>query len=147
MEQEAEAEAETFRPIDDLASGGIGQADITKLRDAGFASIGSVLQSSTKQLAAIRGFSEAKVNKVIEVAKKLDIAQAQRFRTGLELMDARKRVMRVTTGAKAFDAILGGGIETASLTEVFGEFPRRTRTRFRTGKTQLMHTLCVTSQL
>jgi hypothetical protein len=32
-----------------------------------------------------------------------------------------------------------GGIETGSLTEIFGEF--------RTGKTQLCHTLCVTCQL
>lgn len=34
---------------------------------------------------------------------------------------------------------LGGGIETKSITEAFGEF--------RCGKTQLCHTLCVTSQL
>jgi RecA/RadA recombinase len=34
---------------------------------------------------------------------------------------------------------LTGGIETGSLTEIFGEF--------RTGKTQLCHTLCVTCQL
>lgn len=32
-----------------------------------------------------------------------------------------------------------GGVETGSLTEIFGEF--------RTGKTQLCHTLCVTCQL
>lgn len=43
------------------------------------------------------------------------------------------------TGAKQLDALLGGGIETGSITEFFGEF--------RSGKTQLMHTLCVTSQL
>lgn len=43
------------------------------------------------------------------------------------------------TGGKQLDALLGGGIETGSITEFFGEF--------RSGKTQLMHTLCVTSQL
>lgn len=32
------------------------------------------------------------------------------------------------------DKLLGGGIESQSITEVFGEF--------RTGKTQLSHTLC-----
>lgn len=37
------------------------------------------------------------------------------------------------------DGILSGGIETGSITEIFGEF--------RTGKTQLCHTLCVTCQL
>ena len=46
---------------------------------------------------------------------------------------------KITTGSKELDALLGGGIETMSITEVFGEF--------RTGKTQLAHTLCVTAQL
>ena len=45
----------------------------------------------------------------------------------------------ITTGSIALDKILGGGVETGSITELFGEF--------RTGKTQLAHTLCVTSQL
>jgi RecA/RadA recombinase len=41
-------------------------------------------------------------------------------------------------GSTELDNLLGGGIETGSLTEIFGEF--------RTGKTQLCHTLCVTAQ-
>ena len=45
----------------------------------------------------------------------------------------------VTTGSAELDALLKGGIETGSITEIFGEF--------RTGKTQLCHTLCVTCQL
>lgn len=55
------------------------------------------------------------------------------------MKDKRKQIVKITTGATALDKILGGGIETASITELFGEF--------RTGKTQLAHTLCVTSQL
>lgn len=43
------------------------------------------------------------------------------------------------TNPQAFDAILGGGVETGSITEAYGEF--------RTGKTQLSHTLAVTCQL
>lgn len=38
-----------------------------------------------------------------------------------------------------FSKLLGGGIESMSITEAFGEF--------RTGKTQLSHTLCVTAQI
>lgn len=41
-------------------------------------------------------------------------------------------------GSTDLDNLLGGGIETGSITEIFGEF--------RTGKTQLCHTLCVTAQ-
>lgn len=54
-------------------------------------------------------------------------------------MAKRNSVVKMTTGAKALDGLLGGGIESASITEVFGEF--------RSGKTQLAHTLCVTAQL
>ncbi|KAB7494244.1 DNA repair protein RAD51-like protein A [Armadillidium nasatum] len=46
---------------------------------------------------------------------------------------------QLTTGSKELDKLLGGGIETGSITEIFGEF--------RTGKTQLCHTLAVTCQL
>lgn len=35
--------------------------------------------------------------------------------------------------------LLGGGIESMSITEAFGEF--------RSGKTQISHTLCVTCQI
>lgn len=45
----------------------------------------------------------------------------------------------MTTGSSELDTLIGGGIETMSITEIFGEF--------RTGKTQLAHTLCVTAQL
>ena len=45
----------------------------------------------------------------------------------------------LTTGSKDLDGLLKGGVETGSITEIFGEF--------RTGKTQLCHTLCVTAQL
>ena len=40
-------------------------------------------------------------------------------------------MLKITTGSKNLDAILGGGIETGSITEFYGEF--------RTGKTQLMY--------
>ena len=39
-------------------------------------------------------------------------------------------------GNENVDQLLGGGVETGSITEIFGEF--------RTGKTQICHTLCVT---
>jgi len=45
----------------------------------------------------------------------------------------------LSTGSQALDKLLQGGIETGSLTEIFGEF--------RTGKTQLFHQLSVTCQL
>jgi hypothetical protein len=37
-------------------------------------------------------------------------------------MMRRKQVIRISTGSKNLDALLGGGIETMSITEAFGEF-------------------------
>ena len=50
-----------------------------------------------------------------------------------------RNLVTLTTGSIEIDKLLEGGIETGSITEVFGEF--------RTGKTQLCHTLCVTCQM
>jgi DNA repair protein RAD51 len=48
-------------------------------------------------------------------------------------------MINLTTGSKELDTLLQGGIETGSVTEIYGEF--------RTGKTQLCHTLAVTCQV
>jgi hypothetical protein len=39
------------------------------------------------------------------------------FATGLEIQDKRKRVLSISTGSKAVDAILGGGVMSQSITE------------------------------
>jgi DNA repair protein RAD51 len=54
-------------------------------------------------------------------------------------LEKRKNLTYISTGSRELDKLLGGGIEACSITELFGEF--------RTGKTQICHTLCVTAQL
>ena len=61
------------------------------------------------------------------------------FKTAADALLDRKAIVNLTTGSVEVDKLLEGGIETGSITEVFGEF--------RTGKTQLCHTLCVTCQM
>lgn len=61
------------------------------------------------------------------------------FTTATEFHQKRSEIIQLTTGSRELDKLLGGGIETGSITEIFGEF--------RTGKTQLCHTLAVTCQL
>jgi meiotic recombination protein DMC1 len=85
---------------------------------------------------AIKGLSEGKIDKIIEACHKLHFTS---WITAQECLAKRKAIVRLSTGSSALDKLLGGGIETMSITEVFGEF--------RTGKTQLCHTLCVTAQL
>jgi RecA/RadA recombinase len=90
-----------------------------------------------QRLLEIKGFSDAKVEKLHHAASQC--GKEFGFQTGRQLLEKRERIMRITTGSDALDELLGGGVETGSITEAFGEF--------RTGKTQLAHTLAVTAQL
>lgn len=59
--------------------------------------------------------------------------------TATEVYQRRAEIVTISTGSRDLNNLLKGGIETGSITEVFGEF--------RTGKTQLCHTLAVMCQL
>ncbi|KAF8514843.1 Rad51-domain-containing protein [Hysterangium stoloniferum] len=115
---------------------GINVQDITKLKSAGLNTITGVKMSSKRQLLKIKGLSEAKVEKIKEAVGKI---LGSSFSTGLEVQDKRQAVQFISTGSKSVDAILGGGFQTQSISEVYGEF--------RTGKTQLAHTMSVIVQL
>ncbi|XP_037524000.1 DNA repair protein RAD51 homolog 1 [Rhipicephalus sanguineus] len=131
-------QAESFGPlkIQKLEGNGIGAADIRKLEEAGFHTVEAVAYAPKKQLLTIKGISEAKADKLLaEAAKMVPLG----FTTATEIHQKRSDIVQITTGSKELDKLLGGGIETGSITEVFGEF--------RTGKTQLCHMLAVTCQL
>ncbi|KAI8384237.1 DNA repair protein RAD51 [Radiomyces spectabilis] len=122
--------------IEILENCGVSAADIKKLKDAGYYTIESVAYSPKKNLIRVKGLSDIKVEKIMKEAIVLiDIG----FSTGLDIHVRRSEMIHITTGSKELDKLLGGGIETGSITEIFGEF--------RTGKTQLCHTLAVTCQL
>lgn len=119
-----------------LAVNGITEGDIKKLQEAGLHTIEAVAYTPKKMLLAIKGVSEMKADKMLMEAYKLI---PMGFTTASEFHVKRSEIIQLTTGSKEFDKLLQGGIETGSITELFGEF--------RTGKTQLVHQLAVTCQL
>ncbi|CAO2832076.1 unnamed protein product [Amaranthus hypochondriacus] len=134
--EEVEDEEDLFEAIDKLISHGINAGDVKKLQDAGIYTCNGLMMHTKKSLTGIKGLSEAKVDKICEAAEKIVNFG---YMTGSDALLRRNAVIRITTGSQALDELLGGGIETSSITETFGEF--------RSGKTQLAHTLCVTTQL
>lgn len=107
-----------------------------KLADAGYHTVESVAYAPKKALVMIKGISETKADKIQnEVAKLVPMG----FTTATEFHQKRSEIVLLTTGSKELDKLLGGGVETGSITEIFGEF--------RTGKTQLCHTLATTCQV
>ena len=135
--EEQDDDESFFQDIDELQNHGINVADIKKLKQAGICTVKGVQMTTRKKLCNIKGISEAKMEKIKEVSTKLVGETA--FSTALEYAEKRKQCFRISSGSSELDKLLGGGIESMSITEVFGEF--------RTGKTQLSHTLCVTTQM
>ena len=136
-ESEDEEENKSYLEIEQLDQQKVSAADIKKLKDAAYFTVESVAYSPKKSLLEIKGISEAKVEKLMAAAQKL-LASRMTFVTATEYYKKREGIVSITTGSTQLDDLLGGGIETGSITEIFGEF--------RTGKTQICHMLCVTCQ-
>eukprot|EP00042_Codosiga_hollandica_P038182 m.308294 g.308294 ORF g.308294 m.308294 type:complete len:333 (+) comp55327_c0_seq33:1061-2059(+) len=119
-----------------LEACGISAGDIRKLEEAGFYTVEAVAYAPRKALISIKGISEVKADKIISEAAKI---VPMGFTTATEYHQRREEIIKITCGSTELDKLLEGGIETGSITEIFGEF--------RTGKTQICHMLAVTCQL
>ncbi|KAF5269990.1 hypothetical protein FQR65_LT05789 [Abscondita terminalis] len=132
-----EEEEAFFQDIVLLLEHGITQDDLKRLKAAGINTIKGIQMTIRKKLLEIKGFDDDKIDKIKGACTKISLSNG--FMTALEVVDQRKQIFKLSTGSKNLDKLLGGGIESMSITEVFGEFG--------TGKTQLSHTLCVTAQM
>ncbi len=121
--------------IDNLP--GVGPATAEKLREAGYTDIMSIAVASPKELTDAAEIGDATAAKIIQKARKE--ADVGKFETGSALLEKRAKVGHLTSGSKTFDELLGGGFETQSITELYGEYG--------SSKTQIAHQLCVSVQL
>ncbi|NHJ87346.1 MAG: DNA repair and recombination protein RadA [Asgard group archaeon] len=121
-------------PVTDLP--GVGPATSLKLKEAGLTTIRSIALSSISDLVDNADLGEKTAAKLIKLCQE---QVGLTFSTADTLYTERMGLERITTGSDNLDELFGGGIETGSITELFGEF--------RTGKTQIAHQLCVTVQL
>ncbi|PWN23414.1 Rad51-domain-containing protein [Microstroma glucosiphilum] len=122
--------------VNKLEEFGISNSDCKKLSDAGYYTIEAIAFTPKRILCTVKGISEAKADKILAEAGKL---VPMGFTTATEYHARRTELISITTGSKNLDNVLGGGMETGSITELFGEY--------RTGKSQLCHTLAVTCQV
>ena len=114
---------------------GVGPATVEKLEAVGYRDLMAVAVASPGELIDATGMTQAAAKKVIATARaSLDMG----FESGIDLLEKRARVQRLSTGSKAFDALVGGGFETGCITECFGQYG--------SSKTQLAHQLAVNVQ-
>ena len=116
---------------------GVGPATADKLRDAGFDSYQSIAVASPGELSNTADVGESSAADVITAAR--EAADIGGFESGSRILERREQIGKLTWGVEAIDSLLGGGVETQSITEVYGEFGA--------GKSQVTHQLAATVQL
>ncbi|RLF12072.1 MAG: DNA repair and recombination protein RadA [Thermoprotei archaeon] len=107
-----------------------------RLEKAGIRSLELLAATPPLLIAEVAGLRE---DEAVELCREARNTLGLGFTTALEYLERRKSIGYITTGSKALDDLLGGGVETKSITELCGEYG--------VGKTQLCHQLCVTVQL
>jgi DNA repair protein RadA len=116
---------------------GVGPATAEKLREAGFNSVEAIAVASPGELVAAAEVGEATAAKIIAGAR--EAADVGGFETGDLILERRKQVGKITTSSRNFNELLGGGMETQAIVELYGEFG--------SGKTQVAHQLAINVQL
>lgn len=126
----ARQETKKEKTLSDLP--GVGPATVEKLKAVGYNDLMAVAVSTPGELIEVTGMSQSAAKKVIAAARaSLDMG----FESGTEILRKRSTTIRISTGSKAFDSLIGGGFESRGITEVFSAYGG--------GKTQLAHILSV----
>ncbi|MDH5770809.1 MAG: DNA repair and recombination protein RadA [Candidatus Bathyarchaeota archaeon] len=126
-------EEKKYKTIEDLPK--VGPATARKIRSIGFSTIESLATATIRELSAT-GIGKKQAAKLIEEARNSITLQ---FVHADELLRMREKVARLRTGSRALDELLGGGLETQTITEFYGPYG--------SGKSQMCHQLCVNVQL
>ena len=133
QEEESTPPKKKYEFIEDLP--GVGPATSQKLRALGYHTVESLAMATARELEPV-GVGEKKAFSIIEAARS---AIGINFVRASELYKMRQNVLRLTTGSKALDNMVAGGLETQTITEFYGEYG--------SGKSQICHQLCVNIQL
>lgn len=133
VEEEEGVVKKKYELLEDLP--GIGPATSQKLQELGFHTVESLAMAAARELEPA-GIGEKKALVIIRAARS---SISVSFVRADELLKVRQNVLRLTSGSKPLNRLLGGGLETQTITEVYGEYG--------SGKSQLCHQLCVNVQL
>lgn len=129
----ADEKKKYYKELEDLP--GIGEVTAEKLRAAGYGEFSKLAAAAPHELAELGGMGVEAAKKAIEAAKTMiEIG----FENGEEVFERRKSIGKITTGSKALDELLGGGVETQAITEAYAKFA--------SGKSQLGFQLAVNVQ-
>ena len=121
--------------LEDLS--GVGPATAEKLRESGYDTYQSIAVASPGELSNTADVGESSAHDIIQSAR--EAADVGGFETGTDVLERREQIGKLEFLVPELDEMLGGGVETQSITEVYGEFGA--------GKSQVTHQLAVNVQL
>jgi DNA repair protein RadA len=116
---------------------GVGPATAEKLKDNGFDNYQGIAVASPGELSNTADIGESSAADIINAAR--EAADIGGFESGAQVLERREEIGKLTWGVEEVDDLLDGGVETQSITEVYGEFG--------SGKSQVTHQLSVNVQL
>jgi DNA repair protein RadA len=125
----------TDTDLENLSS--VNQELAEKLKERGFESFQSIAVSSIPELTGTTNIGDSTAADIIQAAR--DAAEVGGFETGAAVLERRQEIGKLSWQISEVDNLLGGGIETQSVTEVYGEAG--------SGKSQVTHQMAVNVQL
>jgi DNA repair protein RadA len=129
----ADEKKKYYKDLEDLP--GVGEVTAEKLRASGYGEFSGLAAANAHEVAETAGMGVEAAKKAIEAAKSMvDIG----FEGADEVFERRKSISKITTNSKSLNELLGGGVETMAITEMYG--------RFSSGKSQLGFQLAVNVQ-
>ena len=129
----ADEKKKYYRDLEDLP--GVGEVTAEKLRAAGYGEFSALAAANPHEVAEAAGMGVESAKKAIDASKTMvEIG----FESADQVMERRKNIAKITTGSKSLNELLGGGVETMAITEMYG--------RFSSGKSQLGFQLAVNVQ-
>ncbi|MFH1751920.1 MAG: DNA repair and recombination protein RadA [archaeon] len=123
-----------IKSISDLP--GIGSTSAEKLIQAGYKSLEAIAVASPMELMEVASLGEVTAGKAIIAARE---SLEMGYESADKIAERRKTLGRVSTGSKELDLLIGGGVETQSITEFYGKYA--------SGKSQVCFQLSVMAQL
>jgi len=127
-------EKKKVQSLDDLP--GVGPASIEKLSAAGYHDLLSIAVATPGQIVGATELTETTAKKIINIARS---NLEMEFTSGADIMEKRKKMIKIDPGCENLKNLLDGGFETGAITECYGQYG--------SGKSQIAHALAVAIQL
>ncbi|MFP4117041.1 MAG: DNA repair and recombination protein RadA [Candidatus Aenigmatarchaeota archaeon] len=114
---------------------GVGEKTAEKLKDEGYKDLMSIAAASSGEISGKTSIGESTAKKIISAARN---EMEMGFDTASKVYEEKDDITQISTNSDKIDELIGGGIETQTITEAYGGYG--------SGKSQMAFQLSVNVQ-